>query len=78
MSKDDEHQLSKCVLSVAGSSRAKVSTTASCHIGSDLGDAKEWCMEDNMLQFQPEPGAGSLSFHDEMIITTMQLLNFRQ
>lgn len=49
MSKDHEHQLSKCVLSVAGSGRAKVSTTASCHIGSDPGDAEPWYVEDKML-----------------------------
>lgn len=49
MSKDREHRLSKCVLSVAGSGRAKVSRTASCHIGSDLEDAEEWYVEDEML-----------------------------
>lgn len=49
MSKDHEHQLSKCVLSVAGSGRAKVSPTASCHIGSDLGDAEERYAESKML-----------------------------
>ena len=49
MSKDREHQLSKCVLPVAGSGRGKVSTTASCHIGSELGDAEEWYVENKML-----------------------------
>lgn len=49
MSKDHERQLSKRVLSVAGNGRAKVSSTASFHIGSSLGDAEEWYAEGKML-----------------------------
>lgn len=49
MSKDHEHQLSKCVLCVAGGGHAKVPMTASCHIGRDLGDAEGRCVEDEML-----------------------------
>jgi len=49
ISNDSECQISKCALSVAGRGCAKVSATASCNIGSDLGDAEEWYGEDKML-----------------------------
>lgn len=76
MSKDHEHQLSKCVLSVARSGCAKVLVTASCHIGSDLelqgsGMWKTRCC--NFSQSLEQFLSPSM-----MIITTVQFLNFRQ
>lgn len=81
MSKDNEDQLNKCVLSVAGSGCAKVSATASCHIRSYFEDIlqlswrcgtwkKRCCNFSQSLKQSLSPST--------MIITTMQFLNFRQ
>jgi len=77
MSENHEHQHSKHVLSVAGGGCVKVSAMASCHISSMPGDAEECYVETRCHNFSQSPKQ-SLSFHNEMIITSMQFLNFRQ
>lgn len=76
MSKDHEHQLSKCVLSVACSGCAKASMTASCHTGNDLELQRSGVWKTRCCNF----GQSLEQFLSPsvMIITTVQFLNFRQ